>query len=87
MVDETTDISTLHQYITFIQYINRKRCQSTAFFYIRRIDAHGATAANLFRPWNDVAADYNLDVSRHVAVACDGAAAMIVRRNSVSEVD
>jgi len=78
MVDETTGIATFQQYITFVQYINTKRCQATAF-----LDARGATAANLFRLWNDVAADYDLDVSKHVAVACDGAAAMICRRNSL----
>ena len=49
------------------------------------IDARGATAANLFRLWNEVAADYGLDVGKHVAIACDGAAAMIGRRNSLSQ--
>ena len=44
---------------------------------IRHIDACGATAANLFRLWNEVACDYDLDVSKHIAFACDGAAAMI----------
>ena len=33
--------------------------------------------------WNDVAGDYDLDVGKHVAVACDGAAAMMGRRNSL----
>ena len=77
MVDETTNIATFQQYITFVQYTNTKRCQATAFLDIRHIDACGATAANLFRLWNEVACDYDLDVSKHVAFACDGAAAII----------
>ena len=85
MVDETTDIATLQQYITFVQYVNKKGRQATAFLDIHRIDARGATAANLFRLWNEVAADYGLDVGKHVAIACDGAAAMIGRRNSLSQ--
>ena len=52
---------------------------------ISRIDARGAPAANLFRLWNDVAADYYLDVSKHVGFACDGAAAIINRQNSFSQ--
>ena len=85
MVDETTDIATFQQYITFVQYINTKGCQATAFLDIRHIDACGPTAANLFRLWNEVACDYDLDVSKHVAFACNGAAAMIGRCNSLSQ--
>ena len=85
MVDETTDITTLQQYITFVQYINARGVQSTAFLDICKVDARGATAANLFRLWNEVANDYGLDVNKHVAIACDGAAAMIGRRNSLSQ--
>ena len=85
IIDETTDIATLQQYITFVQYVNTNGCQSTAFLDIHPIDARGATAANLFRLRNEVAADYDLDVSKHVAIACDGAAAMIGRRNSLSQ--
>ena len=84
MVDDTTDVTTLLQYITFIRYVNARGGQSTAFLDIRLIDAHEASAVNLFRLWNEVAIDYNLDVSKHVAIACDGAAAMIGCRNFLS---
>ena len=77
MVDDTTDITTLQQYITFIRYVNTRGGQSTAFLDIRQIDAYRASAVNLYRLWNEVAIDYNLDVSKHAAIACDGAAAMI----------
>ena len=77
MVDDTTDIITLQQYIIFIRYVNARRGQSTAFLNIRQRDAHGASAVNLFRLWNEVAIDYNLYVVEHAAIACDGAAAMI----------
>ena len=52
---------------------------------ICQIDTRGATAANLFRLWNEVANDYVLDVNEHVAIAFDGAAAMIGCRNSQSQ--
>ena len=49
MVDETTDIATFQQYITFVQYINTKGCQATAILDIRHIDACGATKTNGLR--------------------------------------
>ena len=52
---------------------------------IRQIDAHGVSAVNLFRLWNEIAIDYNLDVSNHVVIACDRATAMIGCRNSISQ--
>ena len=85
MVDNTTDTTTLQQYITFIRYFNARGGQSTAFLDIRQIDAHGASVVNLFQLWNKVAIDYNLDVSKHVAIACDGTAAMIGCRNFLSQ--
>lgn len=36
---------------------------------IRRIDARGATAEKIFRLRNEIDADYNLDVDKHVAIA------------------
>ena len=85
MVNDTTDITTLQQGITFIRYVNARGGQSTAFLDIRQIDAHRASTFNLFRLWNEVAIDYNLDVSKHVVCACDGVAAMIICRNSLSQ--
>ena len=38
--------------------------------------------ANLFRLWNVVVADYDVDVRKYVAFACDRAAAIIGSRNS-----
>ena len=40
-----------------------------------------------FRLWNEVACDYDLDVSKHVAFACVEAASMIGRCISISEID
>ena len=85
MVDEFTDIATFQQYITFVQHINTKGCQAKAFLDMRRIDACGATAANLFRLWNEVVSNCNLDVNKYVAFACDEAAAKIGRCNSLSQ--
>ena len=54
-----------------VPYINTEGCQATAFLNMRHIDICGATAANLFRLWNEAACDYDLDVSKHVAIACE----------------
>ena len=42
-LDDTTDTTTLQQYITFIWYVNARGGQSTAILDIRQIDAHGAS--------------------------------------------
>ena len=83
MLDETIDIAALQGYITFVQYIDIKGCHAIALLDIRGIDARGATVANLVELWNKVAFDYDLEVSKHVDVACDGAASIIGRRNSL----
>ncbi len=49
---------------------------ATAFLDIRHIDERGATAQGLFELWNEVADDYEFDVSKHLAIACYGAAAL-----------
>ena len=46
---------------------------SQQHFWIFVNDAHGASAVNLYRLWNEIAIDYNLDVSKHVGVAIRGA--------------
>ena len=85
MVDESTDIACLQQYITFVRYVTSKGTPATKFLDIRAVDARGATASNLFRLWKEVASDCKLDKSKHVAMACDGAAAMLGRNNSLSQ--
>ena len=87
MADDTTDITTLQQHITFIRYVNARGGQLTAFLDSHQNDAHGASAINLFRLWNEVAIDYNLDVSKHAAIACDGAIAMIAAEISCLKID
>ena len=69
----------------FFQYINTKGCQATAFLDIRCVDARGATATNLLRFWNDVAFDYDHDVSKYVALACGGTAELTCRQNFSSQ--
>ena len=50
MVDETTDIATLQQYITFVRYVEEGEIK-VSFLDIRRIDANGAIADNLYKYW------------------------------------
>ena len=83
IVDETTGIAKLQQFITFVQCIKAKGDQTKALLDIRHIDVRGATTANLFQLWIDAAAEYNVDVSKYVAFACEGTAAMIGCRNSL----
>ena len=58
---------------------------ATACLEIPRVDARGAAAANLFGFWNNVVANYDLDVSQHAGFACEGAAAIINRQYSFSQ--
>lgn len=85
MVDETTDITSTQQYITFVQYLNSRGKKVTSFLDIRPIDERGGTAENLFATWKEVADDYDLDTTKHVALACDGAAAMLGCKKSLSK--
>ena len=45
----------------------------------------GTTAASLFKFWQNVANEYGLDISKHVGLACEGAASMLDRHNSLSQ--
>jgi len=84
MVDETNDISTFKQYITFVRYVVKGQIK-VRFLDIRKVDKSGATASNLFAMFKSVAADCQLDLKKHVAIATDGAAAMTGRHNSLAQ--
>ena len=56
-----------------------------SFLDIRRIDANGATANNLYKYWKDVADIYGLDQEKHIAMSVDGCAAMLGKNNSLSQ--
>ena len=84
MVDETTDIATLQQYITFVRYVEEGEIK-VSFLDIRRIDANGATAKNLYKYWQDVADIYSLDQEKHIAMSVDGCAAMLGKNNSLTQ--
>ena len=82
MVDETTDIATLQQYITFVRYVEEGEIK-VSFLDIRHIDANGATTNNLYKYWQDVADIYSLD--QHIAMSVDGSAAMLGKNNSLTQ--
>ena len=52
---------------------------------IRRIDANGATANNLYKYWKDVADIYGVDQEKHIAMSVDGCAAMLGKNNSLTQ--
>ena len=64
---------------TFIRYVDSTGKVHVKFFYIRPVGPKNATSDNL------VVADYDVSPSNHVAVSCDGAAAMFGRFNGVAK--
>ena len=85
MVDESTDISVFQQYVTFIRYVDSTGTVHVKFLDIRPVGPEGATSNNLVKMFKQVAADYDLSLSNHVAMSCDGAAAMFGRVNGVAK--
>ena len=85
MVDESTDISVFQQYVTFIRYVDSVRKVHVKFLDLRPVGVEGATSDNLVKIFKQVAADYDLSLCHHVAMSCDGAAAMLGRINSVAK--
>ena len=83
LVDETTDIMTLPQYITFIRYIH-KGVPKTIFLDIRPLDTGGAMATNIYKTWKQVADDYSL-VEQNIANATDRAHTMVGAHNSLGQ--
>lgn len=81
MVDETTDITTAQQFITFVRYVYNGEIK-VKFLDIRRLDLLGATGENLYNTFLKVTRDYDLNLKYHVALSCDGAAAMFGIHNS-----
>ena len=51
---------------------------------MKRIDSVEVTTANLYKIWNLVVEENSLLKPNHVGFRCDGAAAMIGRKNSLS---
>lgn len=69
MVDETTHhVSTKSQCNTVIRYVKEGSIECR-FLDMRAIDVYGQTGENLFKFWNAVAADYDLDTFKHTAIA------------------
>ena len=84
LVDETTDVTTLQQYITFVRYVH-KGVPKTFFLDIRPLDTGGATAINIYNTWKQVADDYGLVEQQNIANATDGAHAMVGEHNSLGQ--
>jgi hypothetical protein len=85
MVDESTDVSMFSQYITFVRFVDNVGRVQVKFLDIRRLGSAGGTAANLLATFKKVAEEYELDTNNHVAIACDGAAAMLGRNNGMAK--
>ena len=85
MVDESTDVTMFSQYITFARFVDSVGSVQVKFLDIRRMGSAGGTAANLLATFKAVAEDYDMDLKNHVAIACDGAAAMIGRHNGMAK--
>ena len=81
-MDETTDISTAQQFFFPLYVLSDK--VHVKIIDTKIIDSIGATAPNLFKILIWVVQENSLSKPNHVGFGCDGAAAMIGRKNSLS---
>ena len=84
LVDETTDITTLKQFMFIVRYIH-KGDPKTFFLDISPLEIGCATATNIFKTCKQVANDYGLDVRDNFANAADRADAMVGAHNPLGQ--
>ena len=84
LVDETTDMTTLPQYITFIPYTH-KGVPKTIFLDIRPLDTGGTMVTNIYKTWMQVADDYSLVEQENNANATARAHTMVGAHNSLGQ--
>ncbi|KAA6380450.1 MAG: putative Zinc finger protein 862 [Streblomastix strix] len=75
--DESTDISTFNQFITFVIYVDSNGVIQNKFMDIRSLGEKRRKALNLLDKFKSVAKEKELDLLKLCCFSCDGAAAMI----------
>ena len=58
MVDESTDIGTFQQYVTFIGYVDSTGKSTLSSWNMRPVGPQGATSHKLAKMFKQLAADY-----------------------------
>ncbi|KAA6369244.1 MAG: hypothetical protein EZS28_035229 [Streblomastix strix] len=81
-IDESTDIASLNQFVTFIRYLKKNGIPQTSFLDVRPLSNKGA-AQNLYETFIQVSVDHGLNLDDQIGICVDGASAMIGCRNSV----
>ncbi|KAA6355679.1 MAG: hypothetical protein EZS28_048794, partial [Streblomastix strix] len=76
MIDESTDVSNLNQFITYIRFFMNNQI-ITHFLDIRDLGPKGQTAENLEVTFKQVCEDYKLDLKCCIGICTDGAASMV----------
>jgi hypothetical protein len=80
MVDDATDISNVGQMITVVRFAAPTGEPNTAFLDIRPLGKQGGTGENIFTLFTTMLKEYKLQLDNLVGVSCDGASAMLGRK-------
>ncbi|KAA6386776.1 MAG: hypothetical protein EZS28_017695 [Streblomastix strix] len=84
-IDESTDISSLNQFATFITFINKDNKLKTAFLDIRPLSSKGARAENHLSTFYEMSQYHRLDLKNLMGICVDGASNMIHCRHSMNQ--
>ncbi|KAA6395459.1 MAG: hypothetical protein EZS28_009017 [Streblomastix strix] len=79
MTDESTDITNLNQFITYIRFYYYN-LTFTHFLDVRELSPQSQTAENLEAIFISICEDYNLDLNYCVGICTDGTASMVGKR-------
>ncbi|KAA6382881.1 MAG: hypothetical protein EZS28_021593 [Streblomastix strix] len=84
-IDESTDISSLNQFATFIRFIDKDNKLKPAFLDIRPLSSKGATAENFLSTFYEMCQDHGLNLKNFMGICVDGASNMIGCRHSMTQ--
>ncbi|KAA6363505.1 MAG: hypothetical protein EZS28_040968 [Streblomastix strix] len=84
-IDESTYISSLNQFATFIRFIDKDNKLKTAILDIRLLSSKGASAENFLLTFYETCKDYGLDLNNLMGICVYGAQNMIGCRHSMTQ--
>ncbi|KAA6394382.1 MAG: hypothetical protein EZS28_010089 [Streblomastix strix] len=76
MVDESTDVSNVSQFIIYVRFIENKEI-TTLFLDIRPLGSGGQTALNLHQTFIGIAQNNEINLAFLAGICVDGAASMV----------
>ncbi|KAA6372558.1 MAG: hypothetical protein EZS28_031915 [Streblomastix strix] len=83
-IDESTDIATLNQFVTFTCYLDENGLPQTSFLDVRPLSSKGDIAQNLYETFIQVSVNHGLNLDDPIWICVDGASAMIGCLNSMT---